>query len=119
MAQFVVREILAPEARARLLRMKRACAQGVCLRLFTSFALTPNVAVSLVFLISTTKMDLLEMYSMKGFFCVNLCALFLYGYDKQRAKNREPRVPSIALWLFSVIGGCYGATAGELRLTVV
>jgi uncharacterized membrane protein YsdA (DUF1294 family) len=43
---------------------------------------------------------------------VNLLALFLFGFDKYRAKHRQWRIPEGFLFLIALLGGSLGAVIG-------
>ena len=43
---------------------------------------------------------------------VNLLALFLFGFDKYRAKHRQLRIPEGFLLLIALLGGSLGSVVG-------
>lgn len=46
------------------------------------------------------------------FIAINLVAVFLYGFDKLKAKMKRFRIPEATLLLIAVLGGAYGAMIG-------
>ena len=43
--------------------------------------------------------------------CINLVTFAYYGYDKWQARRAGRRVPEVALHLFALVGGSFGAFA--------
>jgi len=72
-------------------------------------------------LVATTVILVLFRNSFNGYLvlgiwllCINATSFAYYGYDKFQAVHGGRRVPEIALHLFTVIGGSFGAYLGMM-----